>query len=306
MNKKLTTSFISLATGTALLASLVTPVFAVSVTGDADVSASVNTSGVTGNASVSGSQSSEMRDKNHLSSSFSASSTTAERAQKVEHRMSKAVERGDKEIDRRITALESLSAKINGMTKLSDSDKATLSSQLQTQISAMTALKAKIDADTDATVLKTDIKSITTSYRIFALVIPEGKILVAVDRMGALADKIAAIGVKLQARITAAATAGKDVSALQTALADLNAKVADAKVQYQAAESETASLHPDQGNEATFQANKKVLLDARAKIKAGKADLEAARKDAKTIVKGLKAFHLEATASTTASTSVSH
>jgi hypothetical protein len=165
-------------------------------------------------------------------------------------------------------------------------------------------LEAKINADTDPAVLKTDIESITKSYRIYALVIPQGAVLASADRLLMLADSLTALNAKLQTRITAAQTAGKNVSALQTLSADMVAKIADARVQAQAAITLTSSLTPDNGDQAKFEANKKALQDARTKLHAGEKDLKDARKDAGDITKGIKSFHLKAsgTASTTATT----
>ncbi len=189
------------------------------------------------------------------------------------------------------------------MKQVTDSEKTTISASIQAQITALTSLKAKIDADTDITALRADVKSVVASYRIFFLVIPQGRIIAAGDRALTISDDMITIGVKLQARISAAQTAGKDVTALNTALVDFNAKVADAKTQIAAATAKVVNLVPDQGDKTVAASNKAALMAARADIKAATTDLQAARKDSKTIVQGLKAFNLKASgeASTTVS-----
>lgn len=198
--------------------------------------------------------------------------------------------RAGEEIDRRITALNTLTTRIGYLKRVSDAVKSSISSTAQTQITELTALKAKIDADTDLATLRTDVKSITASYRIFVLVIPQGHLLAAADRINTIADSLTAIGGKLQTRISDAQSAGHDVSALQTALTDFNAKVADAKTQAAAAISAITGLTPDQGDKTKLQANQAALKNARALIKTATQDLDAARKDARTIMQGLKAF----------------
>lgn len=196
-----------------------------------------------------------------------------------------------REIDRRIALLNQDISRINAMQKLSDAQKASLVATAQTNITNLTTLKAKIAADTDIETLKTDVKSITQSYRIFALVHPQGRIIAAADRILATADNLVTVQGKLQVRITAAQTAGKDVTAMNTAMAEISAKSADAKTQAQNAITLVAALTPDQGNQTMSQSNKTALTNAQAAIKAARADLEIASKDAHTINKSLKALN---------------
>jgi hypothetical protein len=114
---------------------------------------------------------------------------------------------------------------------------------------------------------------------------------------------MSAIVTKLQARIATAQTAGKDVSSLQSLLADIQSKIADAQTQAQNAVSGVVSLQPDQGVQATAQANTAALKAARADIKTATTDLQGAQKDATNIIKGIQAFHLKTVVAT--STAVS-
>jgi len=193
-----------------------------------------------------------------------------------------------REIDRRIALLNKDISRINAMQKLSDAQKASLVATAQTNISNLTTLKAKIAADTDIETLKTDVKSITKSYRIFALVHPQGRIIAAADRIIATSDNLTTVRGKLQVRVTAAQTAGKDVTTMNASLTEMQAKIADAKAHADAALALIANLKPDNGDQAVMDANKKALTDARAKIKAAHDALKVARKDAQTIIKGLK------------------
>ena len=104
-----------------------------------------------------------------------------------------------------------------------------------------------------------------------------------------VADTMSAFAVKLQ---------GRGVSV--TALADMNAKIADAKVQVQAAIDEVSGLNPDNGDQTIMQTNTTALKDARAKLKIARADLEIARQDVRAIVKTLGGS-VTVSASTTAS-----
>jgi hypothetical protein len=226
------------------------------------------------------------------------------RANNQAQMITRAKERANQEIDRRIASLNKLGMHIDAMKRVSDSNKTKIKATIQAEITKMTDLKAKVAADTDLATLKIDVQSITKAYRIYALIIPQGEIMAAADKIATTADVITALGVKLQTRISEAQTAGKDVTTLQANLTDLNAKVADSKVQADAAVTLTASLSPDNGDQAKFEANKKALMDARAKLKVARQDLQTARQDAEKIVKGLKALGIKSKTTASSTTEV--
>ncbi|MDD5068586.1 MAG: hypothetical protein PHS53_04505 [Candidatus Pacebacteria bacterium] len=205
--------------------------------------------------------------------------------------LSKLIERGDKEIDRRIAALQNQNDRIQSAKRVSDEGKSMIAGSIQSQIDILTVLKTKIDADTDEATLRTDLKSITASHRIFALVMPQAAITAAALRIETIAGNLATISGKLKTRITTAQAAGKDVTAVNTTLAHMNAQIADALVQAKAAKDRISGLVPDNGDKTKAEANRAALLAARADIKVGAADLRDARKDAETILKALKGFN---------------
>jgi len=219
----------------------------------------------------------------------------------VSARIATGKSHADQEIDRRVTALNDLNSKVQAMVKLSADEKASIGTAISSQISDLTTLKAKVDADTDITTLKADIKSITASYRIFVLVIPQGRIEVAVDKIATAATTLTTLSGKLQTRIAGAQAAGKDTASLTASLTDMNAKLADANVQASAAASEVANLTPDMGDKTKMQSNDQALKDARAKIQVSLKDLTAARQDAGAIVKGLKDLGVSASSTTSVS-----
>jgi predicted secreted protein len=237
----------------------------------------------------------------------SASTTIGVKAQaNAAARLAKIIATSDTAISARITDLNKLNSRIQALKNVSSTEKTSISNEVQTNISGLTSLKAKIDADTDVTTAQTDSKSIYGSFRIYALVIPQGYIAASADRVDTIVDMMTAISAKLQARITADQTAGKNVTALQASLTDLNAKIADAKTQASTAQSGIASLTPDQGNKTQLDANIAALKASRANIKTATHDLTAARQDAKSIIQGLKALNVKTSANASASTTVSH
>lgn len=244
----------------------------------------------------------------NASTSARMEAKTEDRQQKRDEKNKKNLEhfitKGDKEISQRIDSLNKLAAKTAAMKYVSSSTKATIASELQAQIQSLTTLKASIDAGTSASSTRDLDKSITAAYRIYALIIPQTEIIAAADKAMTTADTIASSSVKLQVKIETAHTAGKYVASLQVLLADIALKVADAKAQAGIAVNAVVSLTPDNGDTAKASANHATLVGARANIKAATSDLETARKDAKSITKGLKAFHLNA--SSTSSVETNH
>ncbi len=201
-------------------------------------------------------------------------------------------DRGDSATEKRIQSLTDLETRINDFKHVSDSDKASLDASIKAQLDAMTTLKTKIDNDTDKKTLKDDVKSITQNYRIFMVVEPQARITAAADRALELGTSFTTLSAKLQVKITAANTAGNNVTSLNANLTDMNAKVTDATNQANAAIALVAHLVPDNGNATVATSNKTALMNARADLKKANDDLKAARVDVKSIVQVLKGFNI--------------
>lgn len=215
---------------------------------------------------------------------------------KAEERTSTAPTRAVAEIDRRIESLTKLQIRVQAMVRVSDATKASLKATIDEQIDLLTDLKTTIQNTTDEAALKAAIASITKSYRVYMLVMPQIQMLAASDRITTTADLMTTLNGKLDTRIAEAKTAGKDVGTLEAASADMKTQIAEAKANASAVITLTTNLKPDNGDKALMESNKKALTDARAKIKAAHEDLKQARKDAETIVKGLKGFGVNAKA----------
>lgn len=209
--------------------------------------------------------------------------------------------RADQEITRRIASLNTLNTRIQGMKAVPAEDKAAMTNTVQTQISQLTALNAKIQADTDVATLKADIKAIATQYRVYLLIVPGWSIIAAADRIITTAPYYTSFGAVMQTAITQAQTNGNDVSALIAKLADYNAKVANAVTQANAANALLSDLVPDQGDDAMLASNNAAIKSAAAKLKLAIQDMQAARQLAVSMVGTLKG---NATAKVTASYTV--
>lgn len=228
-----------------------------------------------------------------------AYASTASSTANQQARLATVISRSDTEITQRITDLNNLNTRLQAMANVSSGEKTTLQNEIQTNISGLNSLKSTIDTGTDITTVRNEEKTIFTSFRIYMLVIPQGYILAGADRVNTIDGMMNTLASKLQARISQAQSQGYNVSSVQSALTDFNAKVADATTQGQSANNGVMTLVPDQGNQSVINSNHAALVAARRNLKTATQDLQAARADAKTIVQGLKGMKGTATSSST-------
>ena len=217
-----------------------------------------------------------------------------------------------KGISNRIAALNEVAKAIAGMKNLSVTQKASFTAEITTLTSELNGLQAKIQADASSTpvgtrgalasssVLRQDYQSITKDYRIYALVIPQVRILAAADRATTIISSYTTLSAKLQSRLATASAAGKNVSSQQAALVDLNSKIADATTQVAAAISAVSNLVPDNGNTAIAGTNEKAIKTGQAAITAAEKDIQAANKDAHTVLASVQTMPTAQASSTTA------
>jgi hypothetical protein len=200
-----------------------------------------------------------------------------------EARMTIIKTRADSQIEMRLASLNAALSRISNVKRLSDDQKNTFTGEIQTDIADLTALKTKIDADTDIKTLTSDAKSLFTDYRVYAVFLPQIHEIISTDIIEITATNLTAIAGKLSERIQAMQASGKSVADLQGFLTDMQAKIADAQTQGTAAFNEIVSLTP-----SSYPGSGSILKDARTKIRTATGDLKAALVDAKLIRAGLK------------------
>jgi DNA repair exonuclease SbcCD ATPase subunit len=193
--------------------------------------------------------------------------------------------RASNEIDRRINSLNQLLDRVNALKRLTADQKSGFVNELQSQISTLGSLKTKINADTDMTTLRTDVQSVITAYRIYALFIPQMHILSADDILTTTSSEFAAFAGKLQTRIDQMKSEGMDTSALQALMTDIQKKLADANTQLQNVVTTVVGLTP-----SGYPGNKSSLQSARSMLQTAHTDLETARADALKIMADILAM----------------
>lgn len=200
-------------------------------------------------------------------------------------RLQNIISRGNTEITRRLTILNTLSSKISTATKLSSSDQSTLTAEVTNEISGLTSLKTTLDGETQLSNAITDAQSIFTDYRVFALVVPQTYLVKTADDQQVAEGKLTTLATKIQSDITADQKAGKDVSALQTELNTLNSKVQAAQTISSTIETGVLPLTPND-----YNTNHEVLSGDRAQLKIAQGDIGTALSDAKSLVSSLKSL----------------
>jgi hypothetical protein len=215
----------------------------------------------------------------------SAASTSANKTNdaKNQAKLQLIISRGDKEINRRLKTLNTLSVKITKAKKLSSANKTTLNNEVTTEISDLNDLKKKLDADTDLVTAQTDAQSIFSGYRVYALIVPKVQLVKTADDQQVAESRLTDLAAKLQTRINEAQKKGKDVASLQSAFDSMVTKTAAAQTTSSNVETAVINLQP-----ADYNSNHNVLSGQRDKLKSAQENIKAATADAKTIVNGLK------------------
>jgi hypothetical protein len=193
------------------------------------------------------------------------------------------INRGNSEISRRLATLNTLSGKISAATKLSSSDQASLSSEVSDEVSGLTGLKTTLDADTTVSAAQSDAQSIINDYRVYALIVPKVNLIKTADDQQVAEGKLSALATKLQTRITAGQSSGKNVTSLQNGLTTMNGQISAAQTISSNMESGLISLQP-----SDYNSDHSLLSGDRDKLKTAQTDIQDASTAASTIVSGLK------------------
>jgi DNA repair exonuclease SbcCD ATPase subunit len=193
--------------------------------------------------------------------------------------------KGDAEITRRLTNLNTVKNRIAGLTSLTDSDKSALTTEVSNEISGLTTLKSKLDAETTLDAARTDVQSIITDYRVYALVTPVARLVEVVDQLTQVETKLTTLQAKIQGAADQAQSKGKDVTAIQKNITDLQAQINAAQNATTGLTAKLLALQP-----SDYNADHTVLEQYRTAVGTAVTAVKAARDDAKAAVDGLNAL----------------
>jgi hypothetical protein len=196
---------------------------------------------------------------------------------------------GDARIAERFTALNTLSGKVNdrlGDHSITSDQASALQADVTTNTNNLTALKAKIDADTDPKQALADDKSIFVTYRIFAAVLPHDYRLLWFDIMQNLDSKMSGLVPTIQDAINGAPS--NIQGQLNTLFTDYKNQLAAAEAQFDAINTDLPQITPANFDSAptSFEAT---LANLRGDENVSGKDLHSAAKDLHQMVQLTKA-----------------
>ncbi len=145
----------------------------------------------------------------------------------------------------------------------------------------LNALKPQIDAAPDGATLRPECKSIADDYRVYRLVVPQVRLTLAAAGEAAAADKLLSLADKLEKATPAHATKGKASVDVNGLLQDLRSKANDVKNQTGGIPATALAVTIDQANAGS---GKPVLSQAKQQVDSLDHLLDAAAKDARTIL----------------------
>jgi hypothetical protein len=183
----------------------------------------------------------------------------------------------------RIGSLNTAIARVNSAKDITSADRTTILATLNADVAGMNTVEAKIAADTDAATAAKDYGTIFTTYRVYAVALPQARFAAAADRLtGAAIPRLTDAETKLAAAL-AGPDAGKSTPALQADLTDMQNQIAAATSGVNGVAAAALAVTP-----SDFNANHAVLDPERNSVKSAIADVKKAASDGKTILAAIK------------------
>lgn len=231
-----------------------------------------------------------MRQEEKLEKHASAAATAQQ------NELTRIIQRADTMIQVRLTSLQNLLTRISSDKRLSDNQKSSMTADINTTISNLQALKAKIDADTDVTTARNDAKSIVTSYHVYATYEPKERLMVIIENLQTSATNVQSVLTRLSTFVDTLKSQGKDTTGLTTLLTDMNTKLTDITTKLSADSTLLAGVSV---TNATYQTT---FIQVRQSLATVRADYAGILSDFHTFQSQVKALKL--TVSPTPTTTV--
>ncbi len=180
----------------------------------------------------------------------------------------------------RQTALRRVLASAASSKTIVPADQAVLTALLTQALTGMNALAAKVPTDTTAAEVAADQTEMVQTYRVLALQVPAGDMVLAADLAAAIETDMAARLPALQALLAPAANQASPVpSSVKTAFTDFQRELTAAQSATGGVSSSLLALLP-----GSYPGNQSVLTSARSDLANVRRDLGLAVTDLNTIV----------------------
>jgi hypothetical protein len=186
-------------------------------------------------------------------------------------------------ISRRLSSLSVSINDVNNNTVITAADKTTLLATLNGDVSGLTALGVTIAGDTTAKQAASDYATVFTTYRVYALALPQVRFAAAADDMTVtVLPKLTDAQSKLAA-LLAGADSGKNTPQVQAWMADLATQITAIGTETNGLSATVLGYTP-----AQYDANHALLAPARASLGIARDDIKTGRGDIANVVKALK------------------
>jgi hypothetical protein len=186
-------------------------------------------------------------------------------------------------ISRRLSSLSVAINDVNNNTVITPGDKTTLLATLNGDVTGLTALGVTIAGDTTANQAASDYATVFTSYRVYALALPQVRFAAATDDITvAVLPKLTDAQSKLAA-LLAGADSGKNTPQVQAWMADLATQITAIGTETSGLSATVLAYTP-----AQYDANHALLSPARASLGISRNDIKTGRGDIANVVKALK------------------
>jgi hypothetical protein len=186
-------------------------------------------------------------------------------------------------IDNRVSRITALQNFVTSSQHVTSDHRSTLTSQLSAASSGLSALKTKIDGDTDPSTLRTDCRSIVEDYRIYVLVSPKVREVLVADAETDIASRLSSIATRIQTAIDNAKAKGKDETAAQSDLDQMKTAITNGQSAIGGVASSVIDLQP-----SDWPGAHTTLVNGRQSLRTGRDDLRSARDDGRNAVSALR------------------
>jgi hypothetical protein len=186
------------------------------------------------------------------------------------------------DISARLVAINGAIPRINANQVITAADRSTLLATLGGDLSGLTGLGQTIATDTTTASASTDAKTIFTTYRVFALAIPQVAYAAATDDV-TVAELPALVDAEKGLTAVLSAEPVKNTPAVQAAMADLSHQIS-------AVASATAGLSASvlADTPAQYDANHALLSGPRQTLATAQANVITAKNDVTTVTAALQ------------------
>lgn len=192
-------------------------------------------------------------------------------------------------VSQRVASLNRAISDINANKNLTSADRSAVLQILNGDLSAMNTLGAKIAADTTVSQAVADYRSIFTGYRVYALALPQARLVAAADDLSVgVVPRLTDAQSRLQALLSGK-DASKDTPAVQASMADLAKQISGITTAISAGSGQNGLATSILAyTPAQWNANHSLLDPAHTQIQTARADAKAARADVKSVIQAIK------------------